>query len=150
MRARGRGSCEHADDHLGIKPTDGRLGGVIWGKFIFCNNFAIPGARNALFGALGEQFVPSVPKPRWVKTLGWQELEGRGCAARRRLAMRRCDKRTYPRPCDCSTLTPCPKQEQPPGDEGGKGPSEVAAAGTPHHVDLGAHARHLIRFITFW
>ena len=35
--------------------------------------------------ALGEQFVPSVPKPRWVKTLGWPELEGWGCAARRRL-----------------------------------------------------------------
>ena len=35
--------------------------------------------------ALGEQFVASVPKPRWVTTLGWQELEGRGCAARRLL-----------------------------------------------------------------
>ena len=36
--------------------------------------------------ALGEQFAASVPKPRWVKTLGWQELEGRGYAARRRLS----------------------------------------------------------------
>ena len=27
---------------------------------------------------LGEQFAASVPKPFWVKTLGWQELEGRG------------------------------------------------------------------------
>ena len=38
-----------------------------------------------LWGAVWWQFVASVPKPRWVKTLGWPELEGWGCAARRLL-----------------------------------------------------------------
>ena len=44
------------------------------------------------YWTLGEQFAwqfvasgTGVPKPLWVKTLGWQELEGRGYAARRLL-----------------------------------------------------------------